>query len=414
MAVAIEMPKPGVTVEECLLVKWIKQEGEIVQTGDVVAEIETDKATFEINSPSDGTLLATFFPEGELVPVYSNLCVIGEPGESVESFRPQQIASGTPAPRVTPVDTPAAPEEKPAIVVQAATSAFASPRARRFAEERRISLSGIAGSGPGGRILESDVKDAWYSWYSRTGGVAAAAAPTPMPAAPVRVPEKRPTGIRDRIARRMRESLGTTAQYTLTASADASALLEVRRRFKSSNAAVDINLNELVMLCAVKALMRSPELNAEYVNGELRKHSAVHVGFACDTPRGLLVPVVKNAHELEPEPFASAVKVLTAQAVEGKISPDDLTGATFTISNLGALGIESFTPILNPPQVAILGVNAIDLRPVRRDGAVEFVDRIGFSLTLDHQAIDGAPGARFLQTLRNCVENVGSLFRWTV
>jgi pyruvate dehydrogenase E2 component (dihydrolipoamide acetyltransferase) len=408
MAVAIEMPKPGVTVEECLLVKWSKQPGDPVSEGEIVAEIETDKATFEIAAPAAGTLLATFFSEGELVPVYSNVCVIGDPGEDVESFRPRASA---PSVAAAAADT-AAPAEtalRAEIAPAAATSDVASPRARRFAEERRFSLAGIAGSGPGGRILESDVREAYYSRGSvqqtrQPAAPAVAISAKPAPAAP------RAGGVREKIARRMRESLATTAQYTLTTSARAAGLLAVRARIKASKSrTVDVNINELVMFCTVKALLRVPDLNAEYVSGELRRHGEVHLGFACDTPRGLLVPVVKNAHDLGASEFASEVKRLTSQAVEGKISPDDLAGATFTVSNLGNLGIESFTPILNPPQVAILGVNAIDLRPVRRAGQVEFEDRIGLSLTLDHQVIDGAPGARFLEVLRECIEDVESL-----
>jgi pyruvate dehydrogenase E2 component (dihydrolipoamide acetyltransferase) len=156
-----------------------------------------------------------------------------------------------------------------------------------------------------------------------------------------------------------------------------------------------------------------PELNAEFIDGKLRRHEHVHIGFAADTPRGLLVPVVRNSETLSLPELAVKLKSLAAQAAEGAISPDDLAGATFTVSNLGSLGIESFTPILNPPQVAILGVDAIELRPVRRDGQVDFVDRIGLSLTCDHQVIDGAPGARFLLVVRECIENIEELSECT-
>jgi pyruvate dehydrogenase E2 component (dihydrolipoamide acetyltransferase) len=152
-----------------------------------------------------------------------------------------------------------------------------------------------------------------------------------------------------------------------------------------------------------------PDLNAEFIDGQIHKHSAVHIGFAVDTPRGLMVPVVRDAHTLAVGDLAVRIKELTARTVQGSISPDQLAGATFTISNLGGLGIESFTPLLNPPQVAILGVGAIQLKPVRKQGKVEFIDSIGFSLTCDHQIIDGAPGARFLQVLRDKIENVESL-----
>jgi pyruvate dehydrogenase E2 component (dihydrolipoamide acetyltransferase) len=201
----------------------------------------------------------------------------------------------------------------------------------------------------------------------------------------------------------MRESLATTAQYTLHSWADARGLLAIRARTKA------VNLNHLITYCAVEALLDVPSLNAEFVDGAIREHADVHMGFACDTPRGLVVPVVRDAHLLAVDELAERMKDLAAQAVAGTIAPDDLSGATFTVSNLGSLGVESFTPLLNPPQVAILGVGAVHLRPVRRGGGVEFADAVALSLTCDHQVIDGAPGARFLQVLRSKIEDVESL-----
>jgi pyruvate dehydrogenase E2 component (dihydrolipoamide acetyltransferase) len=210
--------------------------------------------------------------------------------------------------------------------------------------------------------------------------------------------------MRETIARRMRESLAATAQYTLTGSAGATGLLAIRRREKTRRP--DVTINALVLFATVKALERIPELNGELKNGKLYRQRRIHLGFACDTDRGLMVPVIRNAEAMNLEALASAAKSLADAAVSGIVSPDDLAGATFTVSNLGALGIESFTPIINAPQVAILGVNSIELRPVRRDGRVEFEDRIGLSLTCDHQVIDGAPGARFLSVVRECIEKI--------
>jgi pyruvate dehydrogenase E2 component (dihydrolipoamide acetyltransferase) len=204
----------------------------------------------------------------------------------------------------------------------------------------------------------------------------------------------------------MRESLSTTAQYTLHTSANAGGLLRLRAQFKKSALLRDVNINDLVTFCAIEALLEFPDLNAEYIDGAILKRSDVHIGFACDTPRGLLVPVVKNADTLAIDELSARMKEFTARAVQGNIAPDDLSGATFTISNLGGLGIEAFTPILNPPQVAILGVGGIQVKPVRRGGEVEFIDAIGLSLTCDHQVIDGAPGARFLKVLAAQIENV--------
>jgi pyruvate dehydrogenase E2 component (dihydrolipoamide acetyltransferase) len=207
----------------------------------------------------------------------------------------------------------------------------------------------------------------------------------------------------------MRESLATTAQYTLHSSANASGLLQMRARIKASTGVPDININDLVTFCAIQALIEVPDVNAEFIDGRIYRRREIHIGFACDTPRGLMVPVVRDAHKLTAGELSVKMKELTAQTVKGTVSPDDLSGATFTVSNLGGLGIESFTPVLNPPQVAILGVDSIQLKPVRREGSIEFIDAIGLSITFDHQVIDGAPGARFLKVVKEKIENVESL-----
>jgi len=324
--------------------------------------------------------------------VFTNIFVIGERGESAEEFRPggdggtrSRGAAEEHAEEAEEIRRKPAPET--AEVAEnggGQPGAPFSPRARRFAEEHRFHPAAVTGSGPGGRVLEQDLRAIYV-------------------AAPAAVPV---SNIREKIARRMRESLSTTAQYTLNATANAGGLLAVRARIKESGATPDININDLVAFCTVKALLAMPDVNAEYRDGKIVKHSEVHLGFACDTPRGLMVPVIRNAHQMSAGQLATAAKELSARAVQGSIAPDDLSGATFTVSNLGGLGIESFTPLLNPPQVAILGVGAIQLKPVRGAAGVEFVDAIGLSLTCDHQVVDGAPGARFLKVVREQIENV--------
>lgn len=423
MPTAVELPKLGNTVEDCLIAKWLKKPGDQVAEGDTVCEIETDKAVQEIATPAAGTLLATFFNEGDLVPVFTNLFVVGAPGEDVESFRPKASSAGGPdSPGNAPA--PAAIEMAlPVAITAADASGTLTPRARRFAEEHQFHPAAVQGSGPGGRVLEDDLRRLYLS------------SPRVSPVAQKRMADHgviagEGTGVggmvlsgdlvapsaaevlprmRQRIAQRMRESLGSTAQYTLHASANAGGLLTLRARIKASKGLPDANINDMVMFCTVLALRELPGLNVEFVDGQLVKHAEVHLGLAVDTPRGLMVPVIRNADQLSLGELARRAKELSAQAVQGTIAPDDLAGATFTVSNLGGMGIESFTPILNPPQVAILGVDAIQLKPVRRDGRVEFIDAIGLSLTLDHQIIDGAPGARFLQTLREKIENVEAL-----
>ena len=419
MATPIEMPKLGNTVEECLLVKWNKHPGDRVSAGEVVAEIETDKATFDLTAPVDGTILGVFFPEGELVPVFTNVCVLGDPGESIDQFAPKKPALQE-TPPLPSVAAPAA--RRPALE---SGELFFSPRARRFAEEHDLHPQAVTGSGPGGRVLEEDLRRLYHASprssslarkYLRSGyevrgpgsGIHSMVLARDLGEPPLRM-----SAVRERIAWRMRESLSGSAQYTLNASADATGLLSLRNRIKAARQTrdfPDVSISDMVIFCAIKALAQMPELNAEFVDGEIHRHSSIHAGFACDTPKGLLVPVVKDCRNLSLEELSARIKTLTKEAVEGTISPDDLSGGTFTVSNLGSFGIESFTPILNPPQVALLGVNSIQLKPVRREGQIEFIEHIGLSLTCDHQVIDGGPGARFLAILREQIEKIESVW----
>jgi pyruvate dehydrogenase E2 component (dihydrolipoamide acetyltransferase) len=366
--------------------EWRKHKGDRVTADEVIVEIETDKTTFEITAPVSGTILEVFFEQGALVPVFTNLCVIGEPGEDAAAI------GSAPADRTPEPAPPPAAVLKPAAADGAAQaappSAALSPRARRFAQEHNFTPPQLEGSGPGGRVLEADVQAAY------------AAAPS----------AERVSNIRETIARRMRESLSTTAQYTMHTSAGAAGLLALRARFKVSPGLTGITIGDMVLYCVTKALAEAPALNAEFIDGRILRHADINLGFACDTDRGLFVPVVKQCQKLTLAELSARVGQLAEQAVRGTISTDDMRGATFTVSNLGNLGIECFTPILNPPQVAILGVDAIQLKPVRRDGGVAIVDSIGLSLTCDHQVIDGAPGARFLQIVARKIEQVESLY----
>jgi pyruvate dehydrogenase E2 component (dihydrolipoamide acetyltransferase) len=418
MATAVEMPKLGNTVEECVVTRWMKHKGDSVANGDAVVEIETDKTIFEVTSPVAGTLLETFFEQGDLVPVFTNLFVIGSPGESVDAFRPGSARSGaSPSPDTAQSLKPTVPPPaQRQAELYASSSASLSPRARNFAAEHDFDAAGVVGSGPGGRILESDVRKAYHSspqlvsakTHIGTRAHGSGADKVTL-SADLAEPSSKISVLREKIANRMRESLSRTAQYTLNTSANAGGLLNLRSRVKASTGVPDVNINDLVAFCTIKALLEFPEVNAEFIDGRIQKHSEVHLGFACDTPRGLIVPVVRNAHQLTIGELAVKMEELAAQAVKGTIALDDLSGGTFTISNLGSLGIEWFTPLLNPPQVAILGVGAIQLRAIRRAGKVEFIDALGLSLTCDHQIVDGAPGARFLKVVREQIENVESL-----
>jgi pyruvate dehydrogenase E2 component (dihydrolipoamide acetyltransferase) len=435
MATPVEVPKVGNTMEECIVSRWLRRKGDSVSAGDVIAEIETDKTTVEISAPVAGTILETDFEEGAIAPVFQRLCLIGDPSEAntapaspapaappfQAAIHPSTPETGLPGTQAMPAFEPASSlgprtlpvsESKPASLVAGNGSApIFSPRARRFAQDHNFHPASVVGSGPGRRVLVADL-ERLYAAATAAGSVGAGhvrpvAPSTPPAPAPPGTGERMST-IRERIARRMRESLATTAQYTMHSWADAGGLLALRGKIKASPAAPQVTINDMVLFAVARALVEMPALNAELIDGRLHRHESIHLGFACDTDRGLMVPVIRDCQKLSLAELARRSAELAQRAMAGTIGPDDLAGATFTVSNLGSLGIESFTPILNPPQVAILGVDAIQPRLARRENKIEIIDSIGLSLTCDHQVIDGAPGARFLKLLKEQIERVES------
>ncbi len=450
MATVVIMPKQGQSVETCAIVSWKKKLGDAVRLGEVICDVETDKATFEVESTAEGTLLAILHEAGSDVPVLAPIAVIGAPGENVAQAAASPAAPAVPpaaqavsaAPvRAAPVSAtpvPAVPASTPAPQAAGETPAV-SPRARALAASRGVSLAGLRGTGPGGRIIERDVEASFAQGQPLTPAARAAAAgvavsaegtgiggrvraadvaaqgaarapATSAPAAasmarlsPGAVTEIKATGVRKLIAERMLASLQSTAQLTLNSAADARALLDLRGRFKESPEALGLReatINDMVLFAVSRALLAHPDVNAHFSGDTIRQYADVHLAFATDTPRGLMVPVIRSAHALSLRAISKEARRLAAACREGGIKPDEMQGATFTVTNLGGLGIESFTPILNPPQVAILGVGSIVARPVLDAGGVAtFVPQIGLSLTINHQVVDGAPGARFLQTL---------------
>lgn len=437
MATAVVMPKQGNTVESCIIVAWKKNVGEAVSEGDILCEVETDKALVEIESPAAGTLLAHFFGEGDDVPVMTNIAAIGQAGENIDDLRP----AGAPAPAPTaPVPEPApVPDSPPAdrsVLPTGADRLKISPRAEQLAGRKAVDVTALAGSGPGGRIIERDVKAAIEAQPAMTplartmvktgqfeapprgsgvSGRVMANDLTPRGVEPATdaaadeveiIPVK---GIRKVIAERMLESLQTTAQLTLNAFADARALQAYRQQLKASPENLglqNVTINDLILLAVSRTLPPYPSLNALFTGTEIHRYANVHLGMAVDTPRGLMVPTLKNANRLSLKQISAEARRLATACQEGKIAPDELTGGTFTVTNLGALGIETFTPVLNPPQVGILGVGGINLRPVQVGSEVQFIPHIGLSLTIDHQIVDGAPAARFLQALSQGLANI--------
>jgi pyruvate dehydrogenase E2 component (dihydrolipoamide acetyltransferase) len=453
MANQVLMPRQGNTVESCIILEWKKNEGDTIKEGEVLCEVETDKATFEVESETGGTVLKRFFEEGDDVPVLTPIAVIGEPGEDTSGLGPeggtketekesegQQPASTSDQaePQRPPARTAKEPVKEP---VRTPSGKIAiSPRAKHLAESKGIDYRTVAGTGPGGRIIERDIKYVLSGQESLTsaavesiiasameaeggegvpaGGAAPAAADTegagyagkPAEGAfPGRYDDIPVKGVRKVIAAKMAESLSTTAQLTLTSSADATGLLAYRKKLKNSPSEFgvqDVTINDIVMFVVSRILPRFPDMNAHFLGDTIREFDNVHLGFAVDTFKGLMVPVVRYANLLSLKEIAKEAKRLSTRCSESKIEADELTGGTFTVTNLGVLGVESFTPVLNPPEVGILGVCSVQLKPVMRDDEVQHIPHIGLSLTFNHQGTDGAPAARFLKQLCYAIENI--------
>jgi len=392
MAISVIMPRQGQSVESCIIVSWKKHAGDAVKAGDILCEVETDKATFEVESPAEGTLLAIFHEQGADVPVLTPIAAIGKPGENTDSLRGPGAASVATAPAAAATPPSSAPAPS------ADGKLKASPRAKALAAATGVPLAGLRGTGPGGRIIERDV-----AAVSAVGLPPSLTRPTSPSMATGEVREVKVTGIRKIISERMLASLQTTAQLTMHTTADARVLQSMRKKFKESPEPMglrDVTINDMVLYAVSRVLPLYPDLNALFAGDTLRIHAAVHLGFAVDTPKGLMVPVIKNAHALSLREIAREAARLVAGCRDGGITPGEMTGGTFTVTNLGTFGVHGFTPVLNVPQVGILGVGAIVPGPVMgADDAVSFIPQIGLSLTINHQVVDGAPGARFLQAL---------------
>ena len=428
MATIVVMPQLGNSVESCIIVEWMIAEGDSVAVDQTLASIETDKSTMEVPSTAEGTVLKLLWEEGDEVPVKDPLIIVGEPGEDISGLVPGDDA---------------APEQAvSAFATERATGAV-SPRARALAASAGLDASTITeGSGPHGRVIERDVAAAIAAGpvltsAARAAGVQATegtgiggrvsvadggrtpeAAPASRPVASAPAGADYPgasttaplKGVRKVVAKRMMESLTSTAQLTLNTTANAAGILAMRKKVKNADGSLGLNkitLNDLVCFAVSRTLLKYPVFNAHLEDGVLTEFEQVHLGFACDTPRGLLVPVIRSAQALGLKAFSDEAKRLAGGAIDGSLSPDFLSGGTFTVSNIGSFGIETFTPVINLPQTAILGVGAITPRPtVAADGSIGVEQRINLSLTIDHQVIDGADGARFLRDLVAAIENI--------
>jgi pyruvate dehydrogenase E2 component (dihydrolipoamide acetyltransferase) len=447
----VVLAKLSPTMEEGTIVKWSKNEGDPVKVGDVLAEIETDKANMEMEALGAGVLRKVLVPAGGKAPVGSLIGVIANPDEDISAMLASAgPAAAAPAPAPTPAaqaappppqPAPAAepqaappPPQAPAPAAQAPAQAPAAPRpaaaegdggrvkasplARSMAAQQNIPLSSVPGSGPGGRIIKRDI-EAWSAGGPRPP--AAAPATPAAPAAPRAAASTPPTpsitpgqelpvsSMRKAIARRLSESMFTAPHFYVTVEIDMDAAVALREQLVQGEN-VKVSFNDLVIKACAKALTRFPMINASWAGEKIVTHGDVHIGVAVAIPDGLITPVVRNADRKAVTEISREVKDLAARAKEKKLKPDEFMGSTFTISNLGMLDVVEFTAIINPPESAILAVGAVRKQPVVADDGIRVGHRMRVTLSSDHRVVDGALAAQFLQDVRRLLENPVSLF----
>ena len=457
MANVVIMPKQGQSVESCIVSEFKVKVGDAVKAGDVLFGYETDKATFEEESKVDGTVLAIFWKDGDEIPVLENVLVIGNLGESFEEFKPK--GDTAPVAEVVPAETasaslqplPPAESAGPSLLSGqgrpevpegiTSSSSAVSPRARKLAAEKGVDAVHLVGSGPGGRVIERDVEAAVAAQGRLTGlakaklaeggflspGVGSGLAGA-VKGADLKVWQPSHTAglagegtefevvkmsnMRKLIAKSMYNSLQNSAQLTHMLGADARKLQALRKNAKKAleEGKIDANItiNDFVCFAVIKALKQFPNVNSHCLGDAMRLFKPVNLGLAVDTERGLMVPAVPHADELDIVGLSKALKKVADDSKKGSVNPDLLApeAASFTVSNLGGFGVEWFTPIINVPQSAILGVGTIVPRPKLIDGDYAFVPYLGLSLTYDHRAIDGGEATRFLKQVAAEIENL--------
>mgnify|MGYP001766733080 FL=1 len=437
MAEIIIMPKQGQSVESCIITE-IKKKGDVVKKGDILFSYETDKASFEEEAPADGVVLEIFCDEGDEVPVLENVMVIGQPGEKAP-LTPQTDSTPTPQKGDLEVQQSVIIEVQVPNVVTSNPPRGAgglSPRAKNLAAAEAIDASQLAGTGPNGRVIEKDVKVALENRPKLTplakkiaaeagvqpqgagSGLAGMAKSTDL-TSPVNAvygvdyEDKKLSNMRKLIAKAMHTSLQNSAQLTHHLGADARNIQNLRKKakaaFEAGTLSANLTINDFVCFAVVKALKKFPNVNSHFLGESMRLFSKVHLGLAVDTDRGLMVPAIRNADDLSIIGLSNQLKEVANACKKGAIDPELLAAesATFTVSNLGNYGVEIFTPVINLPQSAILGVNTIVPRPKDLgDGVYGFVPYIGLSLTYDHRALDGGEATRFLKQIAIEIETL--------
>ena len=438
MATKVHMEALSPTMEEGQVVKWLKGEGDAVAQGDILAEIETDKATMELVARGEGVLRKVFVGEGAAAPVGDVIAVIAAEDEDIAALvaaaggggaaggpaadgagagatsaaavaaAPAAAASETAAPATTPA--PATAPAAGSTPASAPTGRIkASPVARRLAQDAGLDLAAVQGSGPGGRVIKRDVEAA--------ARVAAAAAQAPaVPTWPAAAPDTEfvdtpLSQMRKTVARRLTESLGPVPHFFLTVDVDMTRALQARKQVNQllAERGAKASINDFVIKAAAVALTHHPECNAWWQGDSIRRFSRVHMAIAVAVPDGLITPVVRDAHAKGLGRISAEVRELAGRAREKKLQPHEYTGSTFSISNLGMFGIEEFTAVINPPEAGIIAVGAVEERPVVREGQVVVQPRMRITMSCDHRVIDGAQGARFLATLKSFLEEPAAI-----
>ena len=427
MADIIEMPKLSDTMTTGTLVKWLKNEGDAVSSGTILAEVETDKATMELESFFDGVLLKIFAPAGSQVEIGGALCAIGKAGETVAAPAGKAPAAA-PAPKKEEPAKPAKTQEAPPVAAPAKSAAPApvpapaapaaptaetssgrlkiSPLARKLAAEKKIDASHLQGSGPSGRIVRADILAASASGASQISNlksqIGAVGAKGPIQeerSVPV-------SNMRGVIAKRLLESKTTIPHFYLDIDVDAGPLLALRAQLNEglTDAGVKLSVNDFILKACAESLRRVPAVNASWADTAIKYHAAAHVSFAVAIEDGLITPVVKDAHDKSVFAISTEAKTLGKAAKAKKLAPAQYTGGTFCVSNLGMMGIDRFTAIINPPNAAILAVGTTVEKPVVQNGRIVIGQRMTLALSCDHRVVDGAVGAQFLAALRLLLE----------
>jgi pyruvate dehydrogenase E2 component (dihydrolipoamide acetyltransferase) len=414
MAETISMPKLGFDMAEGLLVRWVKQVGENINKGDVLAEIETDKATVEVESSASGVVLQLIVEQGTMVPVNAPIAVVGAAGEKVDApaaAAPSKVESpksdATPAPTAAPQTQPAAAPVSQAVAPASSGPVKASPLAKKVAKDNQVDLSNVQGTGPGGRVVRKDVEAVLGS--GTQASATKASSPVPSSYAPITSVEDKvipTTKLRQAIGRRLVESKQTVPHFYVAHEYKMEALMDVR---KQANAFLPdnekISVNDFILKAVALTLRQFPNLNATLKGTEVIQFGHVNVGVAVTVPGGLMTVVVKDTDQKTLRQISSEVKAMAGRAREGKVKPDDVDGSTFSTSNLGMYDVEEFIAIVNPPEAAILAISSAREVPVVEDGQVKVGWRMKATISVDHRVSDGAEAAQFMQKLAEFLEN---------